>query len=551
VYYQDKLLLLCNPKKTVQTDAYTQSKLIKMKNNLNIEPVKQELPSEFADRLGIYYSQKVTSKHKKDNGQFFTPTEIARLMASYCDLSKSTIRILDPGCGTVILACALIEHLVETPNDIELIHLVAYETDQDLISFSRKTLTYLKKWLLEKKIKFHYQLHIHDFILYNAKALKKGYNGEQFDLIISNPPYFKLSKDDEKTIAAKELVSGQPNIYSIFMGIAAKLLSENGELIFITPRSFASGNYFKAFRELFFNTVQIDKIHLFNSRRNTFNRDSVLQETVVIKANREDINPNKNVLVSSSIGIKDIFEPTIKYFSSSELIDLNSKEKILHLPTSDKEENILNLVSTWENVLTDFDIKISTGPVVSFRAFEFIQNNYENGTVYLAPLFWLHNVNKMILEWPKQLKEKGQFIRVESGSKSLLLPNKNYILLRRFSTKDDKSRLIAAPYFCNFLKSDFIGVENKVNYIYRKNGHLERNEVVGLCALLNSELFDTYFQIFNGNVNVSATELKEMRFPPLNKIKEIGNKIILSNDYSISNLNGIVNELFEIKVIMN
>lgn len=522
-----------------------------MTNNINIEPFNQELPSKFADRLGIYYTQQVTTKHKKDNGQFFTPTEIARLMASYCDLTKTTIRILDPGCGTAILTCALIEHLVETRNDIELIDLVAYETDPDLISFSQKTLTYLKKWLLEKGIKFQYLLHIHDFILDNAKALRENYNEEQFDLIISNPPYFKLAKDDEKTIAAKELVSGQPNIYSIFMGIAAKLLSENGELIFITPRSFASGNYFKAFRELFFNTVQIDKIHLFNSRKDTFNRDSVLQETVVIKANREEINPNKNVLVSSSIGIKDIFEPTIKYFNSSELIDLNSKEKILHLPTSDKEENILNLVSTWQNVLTDFDIKISTGPVVSFRALEFIQNNYENGTVFLAPLFWLHNVNKMILEWPKQLKEKGQFIRMESGSKSLLLPNKNYILLRRFSTKDDKSRLIAAPYFCNYVKSDFVGVENKVNYIYRKDGHLDRNEVVGLCALLNSELFDTYFQIFNGNVNVSATELREMRFPPLENIKEIGNKIILSNDYSMNNVNNIVNELFELEVIMN
>lgn len=521
-----------------------------MTNNINIEPFNQELASEFADRLGIYYTQQVTTKHKKDNGQFFTPTQIARLMASYCDLTKTTIRILDPGCGTAILTCALIEHLVETRNDIELIDLVAYETDPDLISFSQKTLTYLKRWLLEKGIKFQYLLHIHDFILDNAKALNKGYNGERFDLIISNPPYFKLAKDDEKTIAAKELVSGQPNIYSIFMGIAAKLLSENGELIFITPRSFASGNYFKAFRELFFNTVQIDKIHLFNSRKDTFNRDSVLQETVVIKAIREEINPNKNVLVSSSIGIKDIFEPTIKYFNSSELIDLNSKEKILHLPTSDKEENIMNLVSTWQNVLTDFDIKISTGPVVSFRALEFIQNNYENGTVFLAPLFWLHNVNKMILEWPKQLKEKGQFIRIENGSKSLLLPNKNYILLRRFSTKDDKSRLIAAPYFCNYVKSDFIGVENKVNYIYRKDGHLDRNEVVGLCALLNSELFDTYFQIFNGNVNVSATELREMRFPPLNNIKEIGNKIILSNDYSMNNVNSIVNELFELEVIM-
>lgn len=521
-----------------------------MTNNINIEPLNQELPSEFADRLGIYYAKQVTSKHKKDNGQFFTPTEIARLMASYCELTNTTIRILDPGCGTAILTCALIEHLVATRNDIEFIDLVAYETDPDLISFSQKTLAYLKKWLSEKGIRFQYLLHNHDFILDNAKALKENYSGERFDLIISNPPYFKLAKDDEKTIAAKELVSGQPNIYSIFMGIAAKLLSVNGELVFITPRSFASGNYFKAFRELFFNTVQIDKIHLFVSRKDTFNRDSVLQETVIIKAIREEINPQKNVLVSSSVGIKDIFEPSIKYFNSSELIDLNSKEKILHLPTSDKEESILNLVSSWENVLTDFDIKISTGPVVSFRALEFIQNNYENGTVFLAPLFWLHNVNKMILEWPKQLKEKGQFIRIENGSKSLLLPNKNYILLRRFSTKDDKSRLIAAPYFCNYIKSDFVGVENKVNYIYRKDGHLDRNEVVGLCALLNSELFDTYFQIFNGNVNVSATELREMRFPPLNNIRKIGSKIILSNDYTMYNVNNIVNELIGLEQIV-
>lgn len=522
-----------------------------MINKLDIEPIINELPSDYADRLGIFYTQKVTTKHKKDNGQFFTPTPIARLMASYCDFENNTIKILDPGCGTAILTCTLIEHLVKSKNDIEIIDLVAYETDPDLISYSQKTLSYLKKWLLDKGIILQYLLHIHDFILDNAQALKENYKGDQFDLIISNPPYFKLAKDDEKTIAAKELVSGQPNIYSIFMGIAAKLLSENGELIFITPRSFASGNYFKAFRELFFNTVQIDKIHLFNSRKDTFNRDSVLQETVVIKAIKEKINLDKNVLVSSSIGIKDIFEPTVKFFKSSELIDLNSKEKILHLPTSDKEECILNLVSTWENGLNDFDIKISTGPVVSFRALNFIQNNYENGTVFLAPLFWLHNVNKMILEWPKQLKDKGQFIKIESGSKSLLIPNKNYILLRRFSTKDDKSRLIAAPYFCNYVKADFVGVENKVNYLYRKDGHLDRSEVVGLCALLNSELFDTYFQIFNGNVNVSATELREMKFPPLENIKEIGNKIILSNDYSMSNVNSIVNEIFELEVIMN
>jgi adenine-specific DNA-methyltransferase len=269
-----------------------------------------------------------------------------------------------------------VEHLVEVQIEIEQIDLVSYETDLELIPFSEKALDYLKEWLLNKGIQFKYVLHYSDFVLENASVLKENSLpslfketksvDKNFDIIISNPPYFKLSKDDKRVIASQELVSGQPNIYSFFMGIAAKLLSENGELIFITPRSFASGNYFKAFRELFFNTVQIEKIHLFNSRKDTFNRDNVLQETVVIKAIREKLDPNKKVLVSSSAGIKDIFEPAIKYFNSSELIDLNSKEKILHLPTSDKEESILNLVSNWENVLTDFNIKISTGPVVSY-----------------------------------------------------------------------------------------------------------------------------------------------------------------------------------------
>jgi adenine-specific DNA-methyltransferase len=526
----------------------------------NIAPFEQELPSDFADRLGIFYTKQVSSTHKKEKGQFFTPTPIARLLASFSSLSKTTLRILDPGCGTAILSCALIEHLVDTSNEVKHIELVVYETDVDIIPFCDMVLKYLTKWLSIRKVRLDYQLQISDFILDNASVLRNHRTLDLFenssdskaifDIVISNPPYFKLAKDDSRSLAAQELVSGQPNIYSIFMGIAAKLLVEDGELIFITPRSFASGNYFRAFREYFFNAVQLERIHLFNSRKDTFDRDSVLQETVVIQANKARINPSKKVLVCASAGIRDIFEPTVQYYECSELIDLNSKEKILHLPTTAKEESILNLASSWENILSDFNINISTGPVVSFRAVDFIQNIYESGTVFLAPLYWLHNVDKMSLEWPKQLKEKGQYIRIDGKSKSLLIPNKDYILLRRFSTKDDKSRLIAAPYFSSCTKVDYIGIENKLNYLYRKGGHLLEEEVVGLCALLNSEMFDTYFQIFNGNVNVSATELREMRFPPLRLILEIGNKIIQSKDYSMNNVNGIINELFELEIIM-
>ena len=130
-----------------------------MSKIVNIEPFNQELPSEFADRLGVYYTQQVTTAHKKTNGQFFTPTPIARLLSSFCDISKTKIRILDPGCGTAILSCVLIEHLIEVQTGIEQIESVAYETDLELIPYSQKALEYLKQWLLNKGIQFKYILH--------------------------------------------------------------------------------------------------------------------------------------------------------------------------------------------------------------------------------------------------------------------------------------------------------------------------------------------------------------------------------------------------------
>lgn len=520
-----------------------------MEHKTSIQPLKQESPSHFADRLGIAYASSVTQQHKKENGQFFTPVEIAELMASYSEFDGDSIRILDPGCGSAVLSCALIEHIVNSKKNLEAVELVAYETDSELIPVSQQALDYLEKWVNQHGINIKTKLHTEDFILHNSDCFKETGDlffkpVEQFDIVISNPPYFKLSIDDKRAKVAKVVVNGHPNIYAIFMALSAKLLKENGELIFITPRSYAAGGYFKIFREYFFKIIDLDKVHLFVSRKDTFGRDKVLQETVIIKGTNKR-KPESQVTISSSSGLKDLKNPLIKVFPKKDIIDLSSNEKILYLPTTDYDEAVLEIFKNWTGNLAKYNIKISTGPVVAFRAREYLRENFENGTVQSAPLFWLHNVKQMILEWPIVKTKKEQYINIEEKSMPLLIPNKNYILLRRFSSKDDKNRLIAAPYFCNFIKSDFIGVENKVNYIYRPKGHLERNEVVGLCALLNSSLFDAYFRIFNGNVNVSATELREMSLPPLDTIQEIGDTIILSNDFSVENTNRIVNEYFE------
>ena len=74
-------------------------------------------------------------------------------------------------------------------------------------------------------------------------------------------------------------------------------------------------------------------------------------------------------------------------------------------------------------------------------------------------------------------------------------------------------------------KTEFVGLENHLNYLYRPKGDLDEDEAIGLAALLNCELLDTYFRISNGSTQVNATELREMPFPPLEVIVDIGRDV--------------------------
>jgi len=515
----------------------------------HISPANNEQPSIYADRLGTAYTQTVSQTFKKDNGQFFTPQAIAQFMSSLVSTNKTQIDILDPGCGTAVLTCGLIEILVEKNSTIEAFNLVAYETDSNLISLSEKSLSYLKNWLSDKGISFQYTICVQDFIMehyncLNPPSLNFLEKKQDFDFIISNPPYFKLSKEDNRVKAAQVIIDGQPNIYSIFLAIAARMLKDTGEMIFIVPRSFTSGRYFNSFRNYFFNYVQIDFIHLFDSRKDTFSRDDVLQETLILKAKPKNSKEKEpQIVVSTCSGLQDIEQSKRKTYLQKDLIDLKSKEKIIHLPTNTKEEAIIDLFKSWNGNLNQYNIQISTGPVVAFRMEDCIKETPEEEAV---SLYWLHNVTKMEVNYPLQKSNKGQYIQICEQTKSYLIPNRNYIFLRRFSAKDDKNRLVAAPYFSLPGTPRYIGVENKLNYIYRPKGHLSRTEVMGIAALLNSNLFDTYFRTFNGNVNVSATELRAMPLPPLETIKEIGKKLILRNNFSMENVSKIIDDFFEL-----
>lgn len=514
-----------------------------------IKPYDDELPVCYANRMGQLYTKTVSTTFKKNSGQFFTPIAIAQFMSKQITNPLSdSISILDPGCGTAILSCSAIEYLT-LHTKIRNIKLVTYETDINLIPVLEQVLKYIKIWGEAHKVNIEYYIYNSDFILSNYSVLYPDmiYSSNElkkFDLIISNPPYFKLSKEDIRVKAAQCIIDGQPNIYSIFMAISTLLLTPQGQMIYITPRSFTSGRYFRLFRNFLFKHIQIDFIHLFNTRKNTFSKDNILQETLIMKCSPKQ-HINNYVTLSYSEELADLDASVTKKVEQEEMVDLTSKEQIIHLPINTEDEKLIRLFKSWDGNLNKYHIQISTGPVVAFRTKESLEEKFGAD---VAPLYWLHNVTKMVAIHPIDIEDKNkeQFIRIDKNTISTLLPNKNYVLLRRFSSKDDNSRLIAAPYFGNVAICPYVGIENKLNYIYRPKGHLNRMEVIGIAALLNSTLFDNYFRTFNGNVNVSATELREMPMPPLEVIENIGKELISMNDFSMENINDIVNKHFNI-----
>ncbi len=508
-------------------------------------------PTNQADRAGVAYAKVVDADHRKNHGLYLTPVAVADFMAAQVTATGDAIRVLDPAAGAGILLCALVEALASRRKPPRRIDLVAYEIDPRLAELLNGVLNSLKARAAEWGIVISLKVICRDFVLEHAESLRNvgGFlplvpDSEAFDVVILNPPYFKLNKADPRARAAATVVHGQPNIYGLFMAIGAVLLKQGGNLVSITPRSFASGPYFRLFRERFFECIRPVAVHVFGSRRDAFSRDAVLQENVILKGVRQDNwltkKPHEDITISSSKGVVDLDSADSRCVRIDSVLDYSTKEKVLRLPVSDAEDDLTRLIDSWPGSLRAYGLRISTGPVVPFRATEFIDKAGQVPGSHV-PLLWMNHVQPMRVTWPMG-RHKPEYIKHAPESLALLVPNRNYVLLRRFSAKEEKRRLVAGPYLANAGTTSMVGLENHLNYVYRPGGTLTEDEAFGIAALLSSTMLDSYFRIGNGNTQVSATELRAMPLPALSVITEIGRQARgLGGD--LSAINAVVMEL--------
>ncbi|MCH7723551.1 MAG: N-6 DNA methylase [Bacteroidetes bacterium] len=201
-------------------------------------------------RESIYISE-TPINHRKDYGQFFTPTSIARLMVQWV-FKDNPANVLDPAFGLGVFYDEFIK-----ANYKQHMQFTGYEIDENIIGFLNN---------VEKSN--------------DLKIIKGDYleaNIGTFDGIICNPPYMRfqkfLNRHDvlpkiEKQIG-KKLV-GYSNISSVFLVKALNELDVNGNLAFIMPFEFFNTGYGKEIKKSLLENHLLKQIIIFSNEKDIF-----------------------------------------------------------------------------------------------------------------------------------------------------------------------------------------------------------------------------------------------------------------------------------------
>ena len=483
----------------------------------------------FAVDMYAEYAVRTTPDYRKQHGQIFTPPEVARFMASLFGTFPGRFRLLDPGAGTGTLSAAVCERVLRlrSPRTFEL-HL--FETNPALVHLLGRNLENCGKRLADAGHVLNYTIHNEDFISATSSYLGQRQLFDEptirddFDCVIMNPPYFKVRKDSAAAKLMSKVVHGQPNAYAFFLTLAARMLRENGELVAITPRSFCNGLYFRGFRKWFFQRMALDHIHLFESRTDTFKDSNVLQESVITKSHCVGKQPTTTT-ITGSYGRAIDREQHVAELPAAEVVDNSRGDHVVRIPVTENDRRIMRLIESLPERFEETGLCISTGPVVTFRARDLLL--WESNGDSAVPLLLPQNVKPFQTVWPVKGKSHPLAILDSETSRrrKLLLPTRNYVVLKRFSAKEEKRRLTAACFLRSEQSTKRIAFENHLNYIYHDQRELTENETFGIAALFNSVLLDRYFRILSGNTQVNATEIRKLHFPPLEVTTIIGAEV--------------------------
>jgi adenine-specific DNA-methyltransferase len=469
-------------------------------------------------------NRKLEPGRRSELGQFMTPPATARLMASMFQAERDEIFLLDAGAGVGSLTAAFVSEACARSKRPKRIAVTAYEIDPVLAEYLEGTLAQCRSTCDEAGVAFECELVRKDFIDDGVCLLRQEMfePTRRFNSAILNPPYKKINSDSETRAMLRAIGVETSNLYTGFLAVVLKLLAPGGELVAITPRSFCNGPYFKPFRKLLLDTLVLRRIHVFESRQVAFAEDEVLQENVILHGEAtEERAESERVTISSSTGPEDEFA-TFRQVSYDQLVRPGDPEHFIHIVPDELGASIADRMRSLHSTLQDLEIAVSTGRVVDFRATHFLR---ENPSLETVPLIYPRNLENGFVQWPKPGGKKPHAMAVLPGAEELLVPKGTYVLVKRFTSKEENRRVVAAVYDPKRIDAEQVGFENHTNYYHRRGAGLPTQLAKGLTAFLNSTLVDMFFRQFNGHTQVNATDLRSLKYPTTEQIEALGARI--------------------------
>lgn len=463
----------------------------------------------FEERIEIVEPEKKPRSRQSQLGQYFTPQSIASFMASMFDpLPPHEVRLLDPGAGNGALTKAFVAKAREVKFQ-ENIRVDAFEKDDDVLPDLCAELKLLEGAGISAEVRGN------DFVRSAVTSIKLG-RGERYTHCIMNPPYMKIGTGSEARELLRAVGLETVNMYTGFVGLALDLVATGGELVAIIPRSFCNGPYYQPFRKFVFKRAAIVHIHLFESRNKAFKSDGVLQENIIIHLKRD--SPQGDVKVSTSVdGTFSDYEETGYPFDK--IVYPDDDEQFIHIPTEGANELLAS--HAFAHKLKDLGLSVSTGPVVDFRMRNHMCKPEDEDAI---PLIYSSHFFEEELLWPKENFKKSNAIRRNSVTEKWFYPLGFYSVIRRFSSKEERKRIVANLLDPSKLPAcEVVALENHLNVIHQNRRPLPEDIARGITVYLNCTAVDLFFRRFNGHTQVNATDLRTMRFPSLNALRDLGN----------------------------
>ncbi len=451
-----------------------------------------------------------------DFGQYFTPYRAAALIAEMARLpQRGHIRVLDPGAGVGSLSAALINRVLDQRADLS-VDLTAVEIDHAVVPYLEETLADCTDIATKRGIELTSHVIVGDYVEMSTSLwMKEPGLADPFDLVVMNPPYQKLGASSSHRRALSAHGVDCPNLYAAFLALGVNALRPGGQVVAITPRSFANGAYFADFRRFLLGRVAFDRLHVFESRSTVFSDSGVLQENVILAATR-DAKP-ASVVLSASFSDHD--RPVERIVPYDQVVHPGDEDQYIRVLVDDDDTRVGGLVGGLPSTIGSLGLEVSTGKVVDFRLKPYLRDEPENGCV---PLIYPANLRGGVIEWPRAIRKPQGFAAIDEVSLKQLMPAGCYVVVKRFSSKEERRRVVAAVWDPERNGTPPIAFENHLNVIHRVGEGLDRDLAVGLSLWLNSGLVDRYFRTFSGHTQVNAGDLRSMRFPPETSLRSLG-----------------------------